>query len=440
MRPIAIVLLALAATGCVSHVQQMRDVRTAFHRGDLAEADRLIAQRLARGAGNADVLALDRAMVALADGRPAEAERLLRQVRDRFDHLEQEDAGETTRAALSDDTAKAYAGEDHEKVLLRGMLALANLLQDGDDAEAYSLQVLDKQRDIIQASLREDGTNPKAAYQQVALAPYLRGILREATHRDYDDAARHFATVVNWQPDFRSGPAHQARAAGGLHSQRGHGVVHVFALVGHGPFKAEVVELPSSLSVMIAGDMLGSGLGRSLPPTLAPIKVPRIVAVPSGVDSVRVAVGDWQAGRTETITNVSEMAVRQQEAVLPETVARAVVRRTLKKGTIFGVKQGLGLSNGSLPAFALDAAGVAWEATENADTRCWSLLPDRIQACRVELPAGPHALTLQPIDRHGRPTGRPVVQEVAVADGRNTYLVLHVPDAGIIGRPLTSPR
>jgi hypothetical protein len=48
----------------------------------------------------------------------------------------------------------------------------------------------------------------------------------------------------------------------------------------------------------------------------------------------------------------------------------------------FGVKQGLGLNSG-LPAVALDVAGIAWEAAERADTRCWSLLPDRIEVLRL---------------------------------------------------------
>ena len=440
MRPLALLVLALAVTGCVSHGRRMHDVRAAFQRGDLAAADRLLGERLARDGDDADVLTLDRAMVALADGRPAEAERMLRQVRDRFDHLEEADAGETTRVLLADDTSRAYAGADHEKVLVRAMLALANLVQDGDDAEAYSLQVIAEQDRIIAAARRADGANPKAGYQQVPLAAYLRGILREATHRDYDDAARHFATVAGWQPDFRAGPAHQARAAGGLHSARGHGVVHVFALVGHGPFKAEVVEMPSSLGVMLAGDMLANGLGGALPPTIAPIKVPRVVVAPAAVAGLEVAPAGRPGERTETITDVSRMAVMQQEAVLPETVARAVVRRTLKKGTIFGAKRGLGLPDGTLPAFVMDAAGVAWEASERADTRCWSLLPDTIQTCRLELPVGDHDLTLRPLDRQGRPAGRGVIHPVHVADGRDTFVVVSVPEAGIIGRPLTGGR
>jgi uncharacterized protein len=432
-----LLLSLITLTGCATHMIRLQPVRAAFQRGDVAEADRLIAHELEQRSSEEDLLLLDRAMVTLADGRPADAERMLRRVRDSFDHLEEESPAETTWSMLSDDGAKAYHGEDYEKVLVRAMLALSNLVQDGDDAEAYSLQVVDKQQRIVAAAARPDGTNPKAAYQQVALAPYLRGIIREETHRDYDDAIRNFQLVVDWQPDFGPGRAHRARAAGGIHSRRGHGVVHVFALVGHGPFKAEVEEMPTSTSLLIADQVLSTQLGTTLPPTIAPIKVPRIVAAPGAAGSVQVAVGDWAAGQTETITDISQMALRQQEALLPYCVARAVARRTVKKGTIYGVKQGLGMREG-LPSLALDVAGIAWEASENADTRCWSLLPDRIQTMRLELPVGTHTLLLRPFDRQGQPLGQPVPQTVTVGDGRNTYLLVQATDAGFVGRPLTN--
>ena len=428
---------ALAMTGCATHMIRLQPVRTAFQRGDVAEADRLLADELQRRSGDEDLLLLDRAVITLADGRPADAERMLRRVRDSFDHLEEESPAEDAWSMLDDDGARAYHGEDYEKVLLRAMLALANLVQDGDDAEAYSLQVIDKQRRIVAAAAKPDGTNPKAAYQQVALAPYLRGIIREETHRDYDDAVRNFQMVLEWQPDFGPARGHRARAASGVHSRRGHGVVHVFALVGHGPFKAEVEEMPTSTSLLIADQVLSSQLGTTLPPTVAPIRVPRIVAAPGAAGSVQVAIGDWVAGQTETITDISQMALRQQEAMLPYCLARAVARRTIKKGTIYGFKQGLGMREG-LPSLALDVAGIAWEASENADTRCWSLLPDRIQVMRLELPVGAHTLLLRPLDRRGQPFAQATPQTVTVADGRNTYLLVQATDAGLVGRPLTN--
>ncbi|MFM8702915.1 MAG: hypothetical protein ACKOHG_03445, partial [Planctomycetia bacterium] len=194
----------------------------------------------------------------------------------------------------------------------------------------------------------------------------------------------------------------------------------------------------------IRGTLIGATVGGSVVPSCAlktwsAIRVPRIVAAPGAAGTVQVAVGDWAAGQTDTITDVSQMAIRQQEALHPYILARAITRRAVKKGTIYGVKQGLGMRDG-LPSLALDVAGIAWEASERADTRCWSLLPDRIQVLRLELPVGSHVLQLRPLDRHGQPLGQPVEQSVQVADGRNTYLLVQATDTGLVGQPLTNSR
>ena len=74
---------------------------------------------------------------------------------------------------LTDAESKTYRGEDYEKVLIRVMLSLSNLMGDGGDAGAYALQVADKQQQIINAAVDKDGKNPKLGYRQVAAGAYL---------------------------------------------------------------------------------------------------------------------------------------------------------------------------------------------------------------------------------------------------------------------------
>ncbi len=81
----------------------------------------------------------------------------------------------------------------------------------------------------------------------------------------------------------------------------------------------------------------------------------------------------------------------------------------------------------------MSAVGVAWEATEAADTSCWGLLPREIQVLRVELPAGQHKLQLRRAVR-GQVLGVDAVLEVEVQDGRNSYLLGYFTGQGIIGR------
>lgn len=425
--------------GCSTHADRLRAVRLAFYDGDLRQATTRLEQALQKQGGDADVLRLEQAVVQLADGQPAEAEQTLREVRDRFDALEGKSAAESVLAMLTDDQRRAYAGEDYEKVLLRALLALSNLLQDGADAEAYSLQMIDKQAQIIQAAVEPDGSNPKAGYQQVALGPYLRAVLREGTHRDFDDVTRYREMVVSWRPDFAPGRDDLDRAVHGRHSAPGHGVLHAFTLVGRGPFKEEVEELPTSAAVLIADRILSAVGQQTLPPTVAPIKVPRVTRFANAIQSVGLDVDGQPRGGTVTITDVGQMATAQYDAIFPHVVARAVARRAVKKGMIYGAKMVLGVERDSLVSVPFDLAGVAWEASEGADTRCWGLLPDKIQVLRIELPAGPHEVTLRPLSTGLRPMGTAATKRISIEDGRNTYLLATFPGPKLTGQILTSP-
>ncbi len=60
-----------------------------------------------------------------------------------------------------------------------------------------------------------------------------------------------------------------------------------------------------------------------------------------GTAAVGVDVGGQPIGMTETITDVTQLAVSQQEAMYPTIIARAVARRVLKNGVIYGGKEAI---------------------------------------------------------------------------------------------------
>jgi hypothetical protein len=110
----------------------------------------------------------------------------------------------------------------------------------------------------------------------------------------------------------------------------------------------------------------------------------------------------------------------------------------LKKGVVYGAKEMTQLSKGSVSGVALDFAGVVWEATESADTRCWGLLPDKIQVLRIELPIGMHQLQLAAVDAAGQTGDASIAETIEIADGRNTYVLGTFPDLRPIGQLLVS--
>lgn len=424
--------LPLLVAGCTTHAKRIRDARDLFHHGELVTASETLTKADSRWHRDRDCLKLDQAMIALVDGRPGEAEKLLREVRDQFDYLSSSNVGESAISMVTDDKQRAYAGEDYEKVLIRVFLALSNLMTDGRDATAYALQIEEKQAEIIAAGLPGAAENPKLAYKQVAIAPYLYGMVREATHTHYDDAARAYRKVAEWEPRFTGAPFDVARVEQGAHSPPGHGVVYVFTLVGRGPRKEEGTEQPTSDAMLVA-DRLLSALGKyELPPTIAPIKVPRVVVPVNEIDGVVVQVGSVPAGVTQSIAPVGELAVLQHQAIFPHIVARAVVRRVVKKAVAYGAQDTLKVEN-SWAQLGILAAGVAWEFTESADTRGWGLLPNSIQVQRLELPVGEHQLSLI-AGKQGLPVGKPETCQVQVADGRNTYVLACFPDRRLVGK------
>lgn len=435
--PLGLLLLALA--GCASHIDRLAPIRDEYHLGHLDAAGRLIDEQLPKHKRDADVFKLDKAVIELSAGRPQEAEKLLRNVRDRFDHLEQKDAGEAALSFLTDDNAVAYAGEDYEKVLIRAFLALSNLMTDGGDAAAYALQVTDKQQDIIANVIEKHPENAEVplAYKQVALGPYVRAMLAEESPLTLDDAAKARALVVNWAPEFRDAQSDLQRAQYEQPIPPGHGVLYVFTLVGRGPVKEEVSEEATQVAMLVADRIVSAVSPRGLPPTLAPVKVPKVFTPNNPADGVLVSVDGQLAGVTATLVDVGEMAQRQQEALYPEIMGRLIARRVLKKGVIYGAKEIVDADPYSPASLALNVVGIAWEATESADTRCWGLLPEKIQVLRIELPAGEHQLALQPA-RGSAPIGAIASQTVRVAEGRNTYLLGNFPGRELVGQLVTT--
>ena len=136
------------------------------------------------------------------------------------------------------------------------------------------------------------------------------------------------------------------------------------------------------------------------------------------------------------LTDVHQLAATTLNEKRSEVIARAVARRIVKKGAIYAAKDKLDVGS-DWASLAMDAAGVLWEATESADTRCWGLLPREIQILRLELPAGTHELSLEPVTA-GTPVAPAAACRIDVADGQNTYVVSCWPDLEPIGEILVS--
>ena len=162
-----------------------------------------------------------------------------------------------------------------------------------------------------------------------------------------------------------------------------------------------------------------------------------MIAVPrNAIAGVSVQVAGQGSGKTQTITDIGKIAVQQHQTMLPHIMARAVARRVIKKAAVYAVKDSLDVAPAA--SLLLDIAGVAWEAVESADTRCWGLLPNQIQVLRLEVPAGRHRVELQPTGKSRRPIGLAHRADVVIEDGRTTFALACFPDRHRVGEILVS--
>ena len=117
-------------------------------------------------------------------------------------------------------------------------------------------------------------------------------------------------------------------------------------------------------------------------------------------------------------------------------IARAIMRRIVKKGTVYAAKEVADVN--PWISLAMDVGGIVWEATEAADTRCWGLLPEKIQVLRLELPEGEHEIALTPQGDNGYRLGKKQTQTVRVHRGRNTYMLANFVDERLVGKIITN--
>lgn len=456
-----LLLLIFIHAGCATHSNRISKLRSSFYDGDLAFAEAESEKLLSKNKKEKELIKLDQSLLRLAQGQPAESENILRDVRDRFNSGKPLDDLSNLSSWVLDDQKRAYQPDDYERLFIQVFLALSNLVQNGDDAYAYVHQINSLQNEI-EAKIAAANPTPRdeseekrsgntgdgashstsqtasassqlKSFQRVALAPYIAGILYEQTHRDYDSASRYYKKTMDLNPLFNAASADFFRSENGTHSKQGNGVVYVFAAVGKGPKKVEVAETPTSSALLIADRILSATGKHSLPPTIAPIKVSRVVVPQNAISSVRVSVDGAFAGTTETITDVGQIAKQQSDAKLNAEIARAVVRRIVKKSAIYASKDALGTAGGGWADILLNVGGVIWEATESADTRCWGLLPEKIQVIRIELPAGRHQMVLQ-----ADTGGQSYSAAVNVVNARNTYLYANFPTEDLAGEILVS--
>ena len=418
--------------GCGAMVKRIETGRGAYLGGDLTTAHLELSKVADSRSPLAKTAKLDLAMVELASGDPGAALKRLRESRDEFDEQIKLSLVGDAASMMTDDRQRQYKPAGYEQVMIRSMMSLCSLATGDGDAESYAMQAQLRQTELAREAEQRGLALTQEIYQPLALAPYMRGVLREATHHDYDDALRAYQLVSHLQPAFAPVAMDIERCGGGIHSAPGHGVLYVFACVGRGPI-LESVEAPTTTAALQIASQVYSLADdqRMMLPNLASVEVPAVRIPFSPAASVSIDSSGVWLGATQGLVDIGQMAAKQNEAEMPWTIARAVVRRVTKEVTVSQATKAVGVDG--LPGEVIRFAAVnAWSASEQADTRCWSLLSREIQVLRAELPVGTHRIGFSVVDGSGRNIGPKTVMNVKLEDAKNTYVTIVAPDTRVI--------
>lgn len=375
---------------------------------------------------------------------------------------------------VTNDNARPYRGRPHEMVLVHQFLAfnyLAKGLPDEARVEARQGQILidEIKRKAGPKDFRDDG-----------MFRYFTALTYEAT-REKDDAAIAYYQSVK---AYRDGPvplpgavARQARVSlaaagreddiralgldqvaagkaelgGSAPEGAGEGEIIVVGHAGRAPTVGENVFwgtwVRDGVLVIHWRNAKGEQFTEALPAPGLPQKeleksergrrtrsgttlhikfaMPDLKAVPSRTRSFSVVGAGLSAPvRTEAMTDMETLLREDLDdnrgATLARTVARVVLRTVASNQT----KEALSGSNPLLNLLFNVGTDVLSDQLEQADSRCWFLLPRTVQVARIPVKPGTHSLTVAAQDGVGAVLKTKTFDNVTVRAGEKKYLFM----------------
>lgn len=397
--------LALASvlllSGCAGdYVARTRGVRMSYQSEDypsaLAELDAVEKE----GTNKDELLVLlDKGMVLHSARKWTESNAVLEQAEKLSAQLDGVSVSEEAGALVTNERQRAYRGEDFEKLMISVIQAL-NYAKLGDD-EAAMVEVRQ-----VNERLQKMVTDEKKPYEQLAIARYLGGVLRE-DQRDWDSAYIDYAKAYELEP--RLGALIEPLLRLAKYTGRDQVYEELKAKypdVAHPPLARDEAQI---VVVVEAG--------------LSPEKHPAsrnhdgggLIEVPAYRDRgsapmVRVSLGE-QAEQAVTVTSLADVARLHLDTRIGGMLAKQIASAAVKAGLAAGLGAATKSEELGVLAFILLNAGNA------PDLRSWLSLPAEFQVARFRVSAGSHTVRVEA-------GGRVSEHVVAVKPGRVGLVVV----------------
>ncbi|MCH2201328.1 MAG: hypothetical protein MK102_05135 [Fuerstiella sp.] len=454
-RAVLLVLWCLfTSTGCQTTAKFQERMISAYDRGEADEALSQLECLADRRDNEPDITSLNRAILYLLDFRPESAIRELEFSRKRLDYLQQVNVTEQAVSALNDDSSVAWIGHDFERRMVDNLQVIASLIQNDDDVFALASRgmngvfaderILNRSRTAVESNESETvlQSDPvPARFAANRMTAWLAAASSSERILDADVTDRLMQQVAVWEPSGNTGT--DALQTLGTRSSRDSGTLQVVTLAGRiSRWKSKQI-IPTTAALLLADRVLSVTSDNSLPPTNVPVRIARPVRQhyqPTFLTHISVAGEKPKRGRL--LVDLNAAAWDAWQAGRDQQIARAVVRRVVKKGVVYGAGNALDVRGGSVADLLLNVAGLFWEAHEQADLRQWNLLPAAVEVVQMELPAGNHRVNLQVFPSNQQASGIPADQvelPVTIEDGRNTFVVCFRPYSRLAGVQCSRP-
>ena len=411
---VCLLVAGLLLQSCASYNQRATSMRDGLTTGH-PEVALSMAEEV--DPENKDVLpSLDKGMLRRMTGDYKGSNRAFEAAKQEIDRLYGISVTENLASVTVNETMRSYVGDRYEQLLLHAYMAM-NYIEMGD-FDAARVEML--QADV---KMKEWGDKP----EDDPFLRYLEGIIYEALG-EYDQALvsyRQAYTIYNGDTGRPYPPVPESLKKDLLRMLVKMGLRDEYRryakTFGMQNFKPDAMANNGDLVVI-----LNNGLAPIRSETAVYLYSPEVqqnlrVAFPTYAGKappLRQPVIDV-AGRQfsmETVENVDALARYSLEQAMPGIMARAMARAVVKYNT-----QKAAHDQGSLAGLLMTVTNIA---TERADTRSWSTLPQAIQLQRISLPAGEHKVRIEMRNAAGR-TVDEIKDKVRIRPGKISFLIKH---------------
>lgn len=385
MTKFRVVLLGLvlpALFACASYQSKLGDFRNQVRAGRAAEAAEKLKEKAFTDGDDQVVYLFEYGTAQQIAGNYEESTKAFLKAEDLTDFKDYVSLSRNAGALLLSDTMIQYKGDDYEKVLINGMLAI-NFLMAGkyEDAQVETRKLNDK--------LYKYRFEGKRNYQQNPFAFYLSALIWEAD-RNWDSAYIDFKKAYELNPSMEYLKEDLIRAAIAARREEDLGRWRK-TFPGVKP-----ADLKNNGEVVV---VYQQGWGPMKQPNPQFARIPKLFPTYSRTVRAKVEVEGREdlTELTQTAVNVTDVAIKQ----LDEQYAGIIAGRVAGLATKAVVADQLKQKNPLLGQIAWIGMNLA----DQADLRQWLSLPASFQVAKLRLKPGDYKLRIVGLDGSDFPTG-----------------------------------